>query len=132
MKIFRLEEANALLPTMRPLLEKMLRKRRDLAIALLEADVARGLNPDASGGQVTALHNSKAHELQTELLQLVDAIQQHGCVVKDLDLGLVDFPALRGGQLVNLCWKMDEPAISFWHGANEGFSSRKSISRRRA
>lgn len=132
MKIFRLEEANALLATLRPLLEKMTRKRRDLAIALLEADVARGLDPDGSGGHVTALRNSKAHDLQAELLKTIDAIQQHGCIVKDLDLGLVDFPALRGGQLVNLCWKMDEPAISFWHGTEEGFSSRKSISRRRA
>lgn len=132
MKIFRLEEANALLPVVRPLLEKMVRRRRDLAIAQLEADVARSMRPDSAGGHVTALRNNKARDMQAELLELVDAIQQHGCVVKDLDLGLVDFPALRGGQLVNLCWKMDEPAISFWHGVNEGFSSRKSLSRRRA
>jgi hypothetical protein len=132
MKIFRLEEANALLGVVRPLLEKMVRARRDLAIALLEADVAREMNPEASNGHGTAVRNSKARELQADLLELVDAIGQHGCIVKDLDLGLVDFPALRGGQLVNLCWKMDEPTISFWHGVNEGFTGRKSLSRRRA
>jgi len=132
MKIFRLEEANALLPVVRPLLEKMVRARRDLAIALLEAEVGRRMDPEKAGGSATALGIDKTRELQAGLVDVVDAIQQHGCILKDMDLGLVDFPALRGGQVVNLCWKMDEPTISFWHTTDEGFSSRKSISRRRA
>ena len=131
MKTFRLEEANALLPTLRPLVEKMLRHRRDLAIALLEADVAQGIEAE-SGAQSVTLRRGRARQLQQQLLETVEAIQGHGCTVKDLDLGLVDFPAFRGGELVNLCWKLDEPTITFWHGTNEGFSARKSISRRRA
>lgn len=131
MKVFRLEEANALLPIVRPQLELLVRKRRDLAIKLLEADTAQRMASDAGGAQRAATQAKQAEELHTEMLALIDAVQKHGCIVKDLDLGLVDFPALRGGQLVNLCWKMDEPAIAFWHGMDEGFGARKSIARRR-
>jgi hypothetical protein len=130
-KIFKLEEAAALLPVIRPALEKLVRRRRDLAIALLEADVARGFGGESGGGRDPLLLRRDARELQEELVTLVEAIQRHGCVVKDIDLGLVDFPALRGGQLVNLCWKLGEPDIRFWHGVDEGFASRKPLTRRR-
>lgn len=131
MKVFRLEEANALLPVVRPLLEQLVTKRRDLAIKLLEADTAQRMASDAGGAQRAATQAGLAEGMHAEVLALIDAIQKHGCVVKDMDLGLVDFAALRNGQLVNLCWKMDEPTIAFWHGMDEGFSARKSISRRR-
>ena len=131
MKVFRLEEANALLVVVRPLVEEIIRKRRDIAIKLLEAETAQRMLPDASGLQRAATQAEQAQGLRAEVLALIDAIQSHGCIVKDVDLGLIDFPALRGGQLVNLCWKSDEPSISFWHAADEGFAQRKSIARRR-
>ena len=58
---------------------------------------------------------------------LVERIQEMGCVIKDLDIGLVDFPTLFRGEEVYLCWKMDEPGIGFWHGVHEGFAGRKPI-----
>jgi hypothetical protein len=130
-KVFRLEEANALLPIVRPLLADLVRRRRDLAIKLLEADTAQRMASDAGTAQRAATQAKQAEEMHAEVLELLDAIHKHGCIVKDLDLGLVDFPALRAGQLINLCWKMDEPTIAFWHAMDEGFSSRKSIARRR-
>jgi hypothetical protein len=57
----------------------------------------------------------------------VEAVQETGCVVKDLDIGLVDFPTLFKGVEVYLCWKLGEPAIEFWHGVDEGFRGRKPI-----
>jgi hypothetical protein len=130
-KVFRLEEASALLPVLRPLIEDLVCKRRDLAIKLLEAQTAKLMIADAGGAQRAAVQDAQAQEMQAALVALIERIQSHGCTVKDLDLGLLDFPALRGGQLVNLCWKMDETEIGFWHGIDEGFSARKSISRRR-
>ena len=50
-----------------------------------------------------------------------------GGVTKDLELGLVDFPHLRGGEIVNLCWKHGETAIEYWHGLDEGFTKRKPL-----
>ncbi len=59
----------------------------------------------------------------------VEAVQETGCIVKDLDIGLVDFPTLFRGVEVYLCWKLGEDAIGFWHGVEEGFRGRKAIDR---
>lgn len=61
------------------------------------------------------------------LQQAVENIQQFGCLVKDLDIGLIDFPTLFKGEEVYLCWKLGEPGIQFWHGIHEGFQGRKPI-----
>jgi hypothetical protein len=57
----------------------------------------------------------------------VEKIQDYGCVVKDLDIGLIDFPTLFHGEEVYLCWKLGESGIEFWHGVHEGFRGRKAI-----
>src|SRR5205807_752422 len=57
----------------------------------------------------------------------IEQLQETGCVLKDLDIGLVDFPTLLRGVEVYLCWKLGEPAIEFWHGVDEGFRGRKAI-----
>jgi hypothetical protein len=63
----------------------------------------------------------------TELGAILERIQEHGCLVKDLDAGLLDFPTLYAGREVYLCWKFGEPRIEFWHGVDEGFRGRKVI-----
>ena len=65
----------------------------------------------------------------TALKTAVDRIEEMGVVVKDLDVGLVDFPTLFEGEEVYLCWRMDEADIDHWHGVNEGFAGRKPIDR---
>ncbi len=57
----------------------------------------------------------------------VERIHDTGCQVKDLDLGLIDFPTLYRGEEVLLCWKFGEVGINFWHGLEEGFRGRKPI-----
>lgn len=66
---------------------------------------------------------SLAHRLQDAL----EKIHEYGCVVKDLDIGLIDFPTQFHGQEVYLCWKLGESGIQFWHGVHEGFRGRKAI-----
>jgi hypothetical protein len=66
---------------------------------------------------------SLAHQLQEAL----EKIHEYGCVVKDLDIGLIDFPTQFHGQEVYLCWKLGESGIQFWHGVHEGFRGRKPI-----
>jgi hypothetical protein len=65
----------------------------------------------------------------TRLKAVVEKIHEFGCVIKDLDTGLIDFPTLFRGQEVYLCWKIGESAIGFWHGTDEGFAGRKPIDR---
>jgi hypothetical protein len=57
----------------------------------------------------------------------IERVHEFGCMVKDLDIGLIDFPALFNGQEVCLCWKLGESGIQFWHGVQEGFRGRKVI-----
>jgi hypothetical protein len=59
--------------------------------------------------------------------EALEKIHEYGCLVKDLDTGLIDFPTLLRGEEVYLCWKLGEPAIQFWHGVQEGFRGRKPI-----
>jgi hypothetical protein len=61
------------------------------------------------------------------LKEAIERIHEYGCVVKDLDIGLIDFPTLLRGEEVYLCWKLGESAIHFWHGVHEGFRGRKPI-----
>jgi hypothetical protein len=63
----------------------------------------------------------------TALRSAIEQVQEIGCVVKDLDTGLVDFPTLFRGVEVYLCWKLGEAAIEYWHGVDEGFRGRKII-----
>ena len=59
--------------------------------------------------------------------QAVEKVHEFGCLVKDLDIGLIDFPTLFQGREVYLCWKLGEASIQFWHGVDEGFRGRKPI-----
>ena len=54
-------------------------------------------------------------------------IHEVGALVKDLDQGLVDFPARREGEDVLLCWRLGEDEVAFWHGLEEGFSGRRPL-----
>jgi hypothetical protein len=62
-----------------------------------------------------------------EVKNAIERVQEFGCVVKDLEIGLIDFPTLFNGQEVYLCWKLGESGIQFWHGVQEGFRGRKAI-----
>lgn len=134
MKLFSPEKANALIPKVAPLVDELWRKRRELAIKLLEND------PALRAGGLPALpeHPRLAAPrspfvpgpyagLKTEILRIIDRIESHGCLVKDLDLGLLDFPAMRDGEPVYLCWKSGEEHIAAWHGIDEGFAHRKPL-----
>ena len=61
------------------------------------------------------------------LAKLVDEINEHGAEVKDIETGLIDFPALRNGETVLLCWQLGEDEIGFWHRADDGFAGRRPL-----
>lgn len=70
---------------------------------------------------------TRGQEAARALEQAVGKIHSFGCLVKDLDIGLIDFPTLFRGEEVYLCWKLGERGIHFWHGVSEGFRGRKAI-----
>ncbi len=70
---------------------------------------------------------ARLERLSTEIQKALDGILGLGGVPKDLGLGLVDFPHLRAGQVVNLCWQYGEREIRYWHGLDEGYAARKRL-----
>jgi hypothetical protein len=127
---FTLEEANDALAEVRPLTEELVGHRRAL-VELQERQAALARRIAGNGGNV------EPHELDEVQKQLdaevagiagcVARIHEVGALVKDLDDGLVDFPARRGGEEILLCWRLGEAEIAFWHGLEEGFSGRKPL-----
>src|SRR5207247_2575248 len=94
----------------------------------------RARSPRASRGRCRALGSASggpaAREVAREVDGIADCVRQideAGVQVKDLDEGLLDFPARRGHEDVLLCWKVGEPEVAFWHGLEEGFAGRKPL-----
>ena len=130
MKLFSPEKANALIPKVLPLVEDLWAKRRELAIKLLENDP--GLcSPQPYESRLAGLRSPFAprrfSELKSEIVRLINKIESYGCIVKDMDLGLLDFPSERDGESIYLCWKAGEPAIAHWHRVEETFAHRKPL-----
>ena len=71
----------------------------------------------------------KRDAVAARLRAAIEQVQEIGCLIKDLEIGLVDFPTVFRGTEVYLCWKLGETSIEFWHGVDEGFRGRKAIDR---
>jgi hypothetical protein len=129
MSFFSPEKANALIPVLVPLIEELWSKRRDLAIKLLEQDPALR-QAGGRAGPSTAERRGETRrctELKADVVRIINRIEAYGCVVKDMDLGLLDFPSLRNGRPVYLCWKAGEASVTHWHGTEENFGDRKTL-----
>jgi len=70
---------------------------------------------------------AELEQLDEEAVAAVTELEELGVVVKDLDLGLLDFPALREGEEVELCWHAGEESVEYWHRIGEGYAGRKPI-----
>ena len=130
MKLFSPEKANALIPKIAPLVQELWTKRRELAIKLLENDPGLRMHTVREprlAGLRSPFAPRRFSELKAEIVRLINRIEGYGCIVKDMDLGLIDFPALRGGDQIYLCWKAGEPSIEHWHRMDETFMDRKRI-----
>jgi hypothetical protein len=127
---FTLEQANEALAEVRPLAERMVTHRREVALLLtrragLTSTIA-GNGGDLDPGELAHVEAQIAEEAKG-VAQCVNQIHGLGAQVKDADEGLVDFPALREGEEVLLCWKVGEDEIAFWHGLEDGFAGRRPV-----
>ncbi len=119
---YSLEEASALLPRVEELLAKM-RQARD---RLGDAEARQALDDAGQsngGGEPGKLVSEGFLELREAMLEL----REREIVLRDLDRGLVDFPSLREGREVYLCWEEGEPEIGFWHDPEAGFGGRRPL-----
>jgi hypothetical protein len=129
-RYFTPEEANAALDEVRPLVEKLVAHRQRLQRAERERAELAALIAGNGGGidtQRLARIDQRMERARVGIARSVNAIHGLGAIVKDLDEGLVDFPARYAGEDVLLCWRLGEPEVAFWHGLEEGFAGRKQL-----
>jgi hypothetical protein len=118
--LYTLEEANAQLPDLRERLPR-LRVARDGLIAASER-IKEAVASDG-GGVAEAGWFTHQQTLKTELEHLAE----RGILLRDPEVGLIDFPAERDGRPVYLCWRLGEDEVAWYHEANAGFGSRKPL-----
>jgi hypothetical protein len=129
-RTFTPEEANALLPQVRELAQALVERRVEQLAAQarrgeLAAQIGRnggGLDPSALAAASEAIVVAEAR-LRESLAALLDL----GVQVKDLDAGLVDFPSIRDGEEVLLCWQLGEERVAWWHRPEDGFAGRRPL-----
>jgi len=122
MKLFTIDEANALLPSVRESLRKIQRARRRLGAFRKESKRAAE-NAELGGGGMEggALYAIALTNFSSEIAEL----EALGVQLKDFDRGLVDFPSLRDGKVVLLCWQLGEgEEVEWWHEMDAGFAGR--------
>jgi len=130
-RFFTLQQAEKLLPEVEAALQQTVALRSEYQAAETEWQhfskriaLLGGVLVDHS--QPVA-HKQRRDESARRLKAAIENVQEFGCLVKDLDIGLIDFPTLLNGVEVYLCWKLGESGIHFWHGVDEGFRGRKPI-----
>jgi hypothetical protein len=122
MKIFTLQEANALLPNVRTIVTKIQRRHRKLAYFREDAKKAAEAAEQGGGGIADGVAYAAA---LTELTIQISELEALGVQLKDFERGLVDFPSLRDGRVVLLCWQLGEgDELEWWHDVDAGFAGR--------
>ena len=130
MRHFTPEEANAALEEVRPLVAKLVEHRQAHVAALARQEELEERIRGNGGGIPPSTLADAAEEVEREAREIaktIDRIDEHGAQVKDLDEGLIDFPALREGETVLLCWRLDEDEIGYWHTVEDGFAGRRPL-----
>lgn len=131
--VFTVEEANALLPRVRPLVEQL----RGLHGSILQTNqqLDESVNKLSQGnGYPLQEVRQQIESLTRHQLQLIEAfhsalqqLEALGCVLKDLTMGLIDFYTLRDEEPAFLCWRLDEEAVHFWHPLDSGYAFRQPL-----
>jgi hypothetical protein len=122
-KFFTVDEANALLPQVRVLMEQMFNLRKQAMTLRPEVwpvlEKAVGNGGSRKAGELLAIFQ----KFETCFKQL----KSMGCELKGLEQGLIDFPAIKEGRAVYLCWQYNEPEVAFWHDIEAGFAGRQPL-----
>lgn len=131
-KYFTVEEANQLLPMVRTELAYLQQLRKQFFQKYQDLQGARKILSYTTG-PITSLNNTIFMlECQLDFLDIeaslrLKSLHDKGILIKDIDMGLVDFPSLLNGQEVLLCWKQGEERITHYHGEHDGYAGRKPL-----
>ncbi len=128
-RLFSIEEANALIPYLESVLRRALDLREELdrftedAAAIAARSAGNG---HADHGEMEAKQKA-VEDAAARMEAFASEMRDHGCEVKDIRRGLVDFPHEREGQVVYLCWMLGEQTVTHWHEIEAGFAGRQPL-----
>ena len=126
-RLFTVDEANALLPAVRALTERIQKNIQRLKSQSQTVMRDEQLDPGAADFMDRLQENSEIARLVAEVKDGVKQIESYGCICKGAEQGLIDFPCLLGTEVVFLCWQQGEPTVSYWHGIEAGFAGRRPL-----
>jgi hypothetical protein len=126
-RLFTVNEANALLPTVRPLIEGILENIRRLKNKSETVIRHQQLDPAATDLMDRLQQDDEIAQLVEEIKNGVEEIHNHGCICKGVEQGLIDFPCVLGTEVVFLCWQIGEPTVGHWHRVEDGFAGRRPL-----
>lgn len=131
-KLFTLEQANAVIPVLQPILERLQPKVAEARAKHAELETLLEQAPSGNGHSVereakAAVLRAELEALLNEIEQGVEEMQSHGCEVKEVESGLLDFRSPRGDRVVYLCWRLGESEITAWHELDAGFRGRQPL-----
>ena len=123
MKYFTVEEANALLPQLEPLMKQLLdRRARASRLAQQMGHLLGDYRSNVGAAELSILTQDFA-----AIERMLERIQVYGVVIKDVNAGLLDFLSQRDGRDVYLCWRYGEDSVSHFHELHTGFAGRQEI-----
>lgn len=123
-RFYGIDEANARLAELRPLLEQLRSDREAIAQAQAELLQTRQTNGSTEHADELARREAQIREIVRRMQQAVAQVDGWGISLRDIGTGLVDFPALANGRPIWLCWKLGEEQVNWWHDVDQGFDSR--------
>ena len=130
-RLFTVDEAQALLDGgVRELAERMVARSTEmqpLRVRWRKIVLAVGSNGGGLDADDAESLRGKLEELTEQVQEAAEEIRGHGIQIKDIERGLLDFPAVIEGQDALLCWQVGEPRIAHWHGPEDGFAGRKPL-----
>jgi hypothetical protein len=119
---FSREEANALLPQLTALLSQLQEAKDELTDTEAHEALSEAASTNGGGEQ-----GRQVGVAFLEVRRILETVEQAGIVLRDIDQGLVDFPALMGGREVYLCWELGEDEVGYWHDLEGGYGGREPL-----
>ncbi len=123
-KLFSEEEANELIPRLEILMRQLQMQATSLRARIDELSVNDPSILDCTMSKIVGRY-PELRSFATNMADAAAQIESFGCILKDIDLGLIDFPYDADDEVVFLCWQFGEPRVVAWHSVNSGFSERQ-------
>lgn len=122
---YTIDEANALIPQVRAVLLQLAVQQRRLDASHAEMHRQLDANGGPEGAVAAGRQETETAEIREGMRTLLMHLSELGVELRDLEMGLVDFPGAREGEPVWLCWRLSDARVAFWHPTDEGYATRR-------